>query len=59
MKENNDNPLGLGYIDASSDNTKIELDVVLNKFNLTTISPFGGNVIKRTNTQANENHCYE
>ena len=34
-----------GYIDASSDNTKIELDVVLNKFNLTTISPFGGNVI--------------
>ena len=34
-----------GYIDASNDKAKIDLDLVLNKFNLTTISPFGGNVI--------------
>jgi len=34
-----------GYIDASSDKAKIDLDVALNKFNLTTISPFGGTVI--------------
>ena len=35
----------IGYIDASSDNAKIDLDIELNKFDLNTISPFGGNVI--------------
>ena len=35
----------IGYIDASNDNTKIDLDIELNKFDLNTISPFGGNVI--------------
>tara|TARA_R110000787_G_scaffold60220_10_gene136598 strand:+ start:1325 stop:5698 length:4374 start_codon:yes stop_codon:yes gene_type:complete len=35
----------VGYIDASSDQTQIQLSVDLNEFNLKAISPFGGSVI--------------
>ncbi len=35
----------VGYIDSSGDQTKIQLDIELNEFNLKAISPFGGSVI--------------
>ena len=35
-----------GYIDTKTENALVQLNLELNEFNLNTISPFGGNVIK-------------